>query len=74
MNLLNRKVPCLQVVDKNIVLDRQGSRVSSSGASRVAECTVGDETGVIVFVAKNEQGKLTVVAFCGILVLSIRMD
>ena len=46
----------LQVIEKNVVLDRQASRVSTNATNKIAECTVGDESGVIVFVAKNEQG------------------
>lgn len=47
---------CVQVVDAKTVVDRPGGRSGSSPA-RVAECLVGDETGVIVFSAKNEQGQ-----------------
>ncbi|KAL3142546.1 hypothetical protein ABBQ38_002868 [Trebouxia sp. C0009 RCD-2024] len=43
----------LKVVDAKVVLDRPGGR-SGSSPSRVAECLVGDETGMIVFSAKNE--------------------
>ena len=45
----------VQVVDTKVVLNRQSGRAGSS-ASKVAECLVGDETGVIVFAARNEQG------------------
>ena len=45
----------LQVVDAKVVLDRPAGKAGSS-ASKVAECLVGDQTGVIVFSAKNEQG------------------
>lgn len=51
-----RYVACVQVVNAKTVVDRPGGRSGSSPA-RVAECLVGDETGVIVFSAKNEQGK-----------------
>jgi len=37
------------------VVNRSTGRAGSS-ASKVAECLVGDETGVIVFAARNEQG------------------
>lgn len=46
----------VQVVDAKTVVDRLGGR-SGSSPTRVAECLVGDETGVIVFSAKNEQGQ-----------------
>ena len=43
------------MVDAKVVLDRPAGKAGSS-ASKVAECLVGDQTGVIVFSAKNEQG------------------
>ncbi len=46
----------LQVVDANLVVNRPAGKAGGAVASRVAECTVGDETGVIVLIAKNEQG------------------
>lgn len=46
----------VQVVDAKTVVDRPGGR-SGSSPSKVAECLVGDETGVIVFSAKNDQGQ-----------------
>ena len=47
----------VQVVDAKIVLHRPPNRTGSAGTV-VAECLVGDETGVIVFTARNEQGEL----------------
>ena len=44
------------MVDAKTVVDRPAGRTGSSPA-KVAECLVGDESGVIVFAAKNEQGK-----------------
>jgi len=44
----------LKVVDAKVVVNRSTGRAGSS-ASKVAECLVGDETGVIVFAARNEQ-------------------
>lgn len=44
----------VKVVDAKVVLDRPAGKAGSS-ASKVAECLVGDQTGVIVFSAKNEQ-------------------
>lgn len=46
---------CFQVVDAKVVLDRPPGKTGSA-ASVVAECLVGDETGVIIFAARNEQG------------------
>lgn len=44
----------LQVLDAKIVVDKPAR--GSLKAQRVAECTVGDETGTILFTARNEQG------------------
>lgn len=49
--------PVLQVVDAKVVLNRVGSRIVGNTPNRIAECTVGDETGVIVLTARNEQGE-----------------
>lgn len=43
-----------QVVDVKVVLTRQGGRPQQQ--SRIAECLIGDQTGVIIFTARNEQG------------------
>ena len=44
----------LQVVEAKVVMDRaKGPR---GAPLKLAECIVGDETGSIVFTAKNEQG------------------
>lgn len=48
-------VSLLQVVDAKVVVNRPAGRAGSS-AAKVAECLVGDETGVIVYAARNEQG------------------
>jgi hypothetical protein len=48
----------MQVVDANLVVNRPAGKTGGAVASRVAECTVGDDTGVIVLIAKNEQGAL----------------
>jgi len=45
----------VKVVDANLVVNRPAGKAGGAVASRVAECTVGDETGVIVLIAKNEQ-------------------
>lgn len=41
-----------------MVLNRPGNKTLNTTPSRVAECTVGDETGVIVLTARNDQGPL----------------
>ena len=45
----------LQVVDAKVVVNKPG-RVPQ----KIAECTIGDDTGVIVFTARNEQGADTI--------------
>ncbi len=51
-----------QVVESKVVLDRaKGPR---SAPLKVAECLVGDASGVIVFTARNEQGQATGNVMC----------
>ncbi|KAJ4749379.1 hypothetical protein LUZ62_034100 [Rhynchospora pubera] len=49
----------LKVVDSKIVVQRGGIGGGRDGPqsrqTRIAECLVGDETGMIVFTARNEQ-------------------
>jgi hypothetical protein len=47
--------PDAQVVDSKTVQDRPAR--AGQKAQRVAECTVGDETGTILLSARNEQGE-----------------
>jgi replication factor A1 len=44
----------LKVLDTKVTVDRPQGKGPGSG-TRVAECLVGDQTGVIVFTARNEQ-------------------
>lgn len=46
----------LKVVDSKMVLQRGGG--PQGRHMRIAECLVGDETGIIVFTARNDQGTL----------------
>lgn len=46
----------LQVIDAKLVVDRQQRGPKGSGL-RIAECLVGDATGVIILSARNEQGE-----------------
>ena len=46
----------VQVVDANLIVNRPAGKSGGAVGNRVAECTVGDETGVIVLIVKNEQG------------------
>ncbi|CAK9162676.1 unnamed protein product [Ilex paraguariensis] len=45
----------VKVVDSNTVLQKGRSVSQHLRNTRIAECLVGDETGVIVFTARNEQ-------------------
>lgn len=45
---------CLQVVDSKVVVDKPAR--GPLKPQKVAECTVGDETGTILLTARNEQG------------------
>ena len=44
-----------QVLDAKVVLTRPKGPKGNS--LKVAECLVGDESGIIVFTARNEQGE-----------------
>lgn len=48
--------PASQVMEAKIVVDRP-TRGPKGQPLKVAECIVGDETGCIVFTARNEQGE-----------------
>lgn len=58
------------VSSKTVKVGNKGTGRSSamlmarpSQPSRIAECLVGDETGTILFTARNEQGKINDFAF-----------
>jgi replication factor A1 len=44
-----------QVIEAKVVLTR--AKGPKGNELKVAECLVGDESGIIVFTARNEQGK-----------------
>jgi ssDNA-binding replication factor A large subunit len=51
----------LQVVEVKPVIERaakQGGKIQ-----KIAECLLGDETGTIIFSARNEQGKFPLQSF-----------
>lgn len=48
----------VKVVEAKIVLDRPAR--ANAPATKVAECLVGDQTGIIVFTARNAQVELMV--------------
>ncbi|XP_072998374.1 uncharacterized protein At4g28440-like [Typha latifolia] len=45
----------VKVVSSNTVLQKGGASSANLRQTRIAECLVGDETGTIVFTARNEQ-------------------
>lgn len=49
----------VKVVNTKMVLQRGGGRPMGPQARqmRIAECLVGDETGIIIFTARNDQGE-----------------
>lgn len=46
----------VKVVSSKTVMQRARPIVNNVRSVRIAECVVGDETGTIVFTARNEQG------------------
>ena len=53
-NFTERTGNLIQVVEVKVVLARQAGRPSSS--NRISECLIGDQTGVVIFTARNDQG------------------
>jgi len=47
--------PALQVIDSKLVVDKPAR--GALKPQRVAECTVGDESGCVLLTARNEQGE-----------------
>jgi hypothetical protein len=47
----------VQVIEVNPIVERAAKQ--GGKAQKTAECVVGDETGTIVFSARNEQGNLS---------------
>jgi replication factor A1 len=45
----------VKVIDSKMVLQR-GRAEGGRQQMRIAECLVGDETGIVVFTARNDQG------------------
>lgn len=48
----------VKVVDAKLVMQRGRPDGPQMRQMRIAECLVGDETGIIVFTARNDQGIL----------------
>ena len=46
----------VKVVDSKMVVQRGREGGPQGRQMRIAECLVGDETGIIVFTARNDQG------------------
>ena len=49
----------VKVVNVKAVQQRGRSDIPQQRQMKLAECIVGDDTGVIIFVARNEQGYLS---------------
>ena len=48
----------VKVVDSKLVMQRGRPDGPQGRQMRMAECLVGDETGMIIFTARNDQGKV----------------
>ena len=46
----------VKVVTANVVLQKGRASSAHLRGTRIAECLIGDETGTIIFTARNEQG------------------
>ena len=46
----------VKVVSSNPITQRKRNDVNYARSARIAECLVGDETGAIIFTARNQQG------------------
>lgn len=53
--MVRHLLPMLQVIDARTVLDRAPR--PNVRVQRVVECLVADQSGAIVFAARNEQGE-----------------
>ena len=49
----------VKIVSTKMVLQKGRSDGPQARQMRISECIVGDETGVVVFTARNDQGTLT---------------
>lgn len=64
----------VKVVSSNMVLQKGRPDGPQVRQMRIAECLVGDETGVIVFTARNEQGNLLMIYLLKLLLfLSVKI-
>ncbi|XP_074274423.1 uncharacterized protein At4g28440-like [Silene latifolia] len=45
----------VKIVNSKLIMQRGRPDASQARQSRIAECLVGDETGIIVFTARNDQ-------------------
>ena len=55
----------LQVLSSHMV-QRQGRNPSGNAPPPLAECLVGDDTGVVIFTARNDQGDSTAMYSCDV--------
>lgn len=49
----------VKVVSSKMILQKGSAGGNQLRQMRLAECLVGDETGIIVFTARNEQGRFS---------------
>ncbi|CAN1310960.1 Uncharacterized protein At4g28440 [Linum perenne] len=53
----------VKVVSTKMVLQKGRADGPQMRQMRIAECLVGDETGIIIFTARNDQGILILIIF-----------
>ena len=46
----------VKVVSSNVITQRKRNDINYARSARIAECLVGDETGAIIFTARDQQG------------------
>ena len=54
----------VKVVDSKLIMQRGRSDGPQVRQMKIAECLVGDETGMIIFTARNDQGTLFICVSC----------
>ena len=53
----------VKVISSETVLQKGRAASAYLRQTRIAECLVGDETGTIIFAARNDQGSIVVLSF-----------
>lgn len=59
----------VKVVSAKMVLQKGRADGPQVRQMRIAECLVGDETGMIIFTARNDQGTCLLILFYGFFVI-----